>query len=332
MAKNPIYGIGNALVDAEFHVSEEDLSYLGIEKGVMTLIDASRHQQLTALLSPKLKARACGGSAANTIITCAQLGHEGFYSCRVTNDDNGQFYIQDMQANGVSTNVTLQGEPEGQTGQCVVMVTDDAERTMNTYLGVTADFSAGDICYETLKDSDYLYVEGYLVSSKTGFAAAIDAIQFAKQHGIKTAFSFSDPNMVQFCLQQMQEIIELGVDVLFCNHAEAQMFTNMDSNHQAIEALQHKASMVVLTQGRDGVLVASTEGVQHVAGVEVEALDSNGAGDTFAGAFLTGLLDGYTIDQAARLANFCAAQVVTQYGPRLSGERLQRAQQFKASL
>jgi sugar/nucleoside kinase (ribokinase family) len=194
-----IYGIGAALVDTEIEVNDADLQTYGIEKGVMTLVDEARQTELIGHLSEHLTAskRASGGSAANTIIGASYFGAKTFYSCKVANDDNGEFYFKDMLDAGVST-YGSHTDHDGITGKCLVMITPDAERTMNTFLGISETVSTDEINIEALQKSEYAYIEGYLVTSETGRAAAIELRKQAEKHGVKTAFTLSDPAMVQF--------------------------------------------------------------------------------------------------------------------------------------
>ena len=150
--KYHVYGIGNALVDMEFEVSDKFLDEAGVEKGLMTLVDKKRHVELLNTLDGYQHKRTCGGSAANTVIAVAQLGGNSFYSCKVANDETGDFYFEDLQAQGVRTNLADERE-EGITGKCMVFVTPDADRTMNTYLGITANLSEEEIREEELKNS-----------------------------------------------------------------------------------------------------------------------------------------------------------------------------------
>ena len=195
--KYHVYGIGNALVDKEFEVSDEFLLQQQIEKRMMTLIDEEQHLQLLERLKQEfgLKKRAGGGSAANTMVAISQFGGRTFYACKVGDDEQGRFYMHDLHAAGVQTRLD-QVKKEGMTGKCMVMVTPDAERTMNTFLGITSDFSVNELHFEDLKESQYLYIEGYLVTSEMSRAAVVKAREKAAEYGVKTAMTFSDPSMV----------------------------------------------------------------------------------------------------------------------------------------
>lgn len=320
--KYQVYGIGNALVDAEFEVSDKFLTDHNIEKGLMTLIDATQEESLVTNLISEfgLKKRAGGGSAANTIVSISQLGGDTFYACKVANDESGDFYMKDLAAAGVATNLD-QMKDEGVTGKCLVMVTEDAERTMNTFLGITSDFSISDLYEEELIQSEYIYIEGYLVTSDVSRHAAIHARKVAKENNVKTAFTFSDPAMVTYFKDGVSEIIGDGVDVLFSNEEEALTYTGKDTIEEAIVELSKITNKLVLTHGSKGAKVINSENTVTIDPVKVEAIDTNGAGDMFAGAFMYGLLNGMTDEQAGNLASESAANIVTVYGARLDKQR-----------
>lgn len=314
-----ICGIGNALVDTEIEVNDTDLETLGIEKGVMTLIDDERFTTLLRHFKHKAHKQACGGSAANTIITAQQFGAQTFYTCRVASDETGLFYARDLLKNGVTSNLDDTNLPEGDTGMCLVMITPDAERTMSTFLGITATLSPDDLDKTAISNSEYIYLEGYLAGSETGLDAAIEAKKTALETNTKVALSFSDPNMIQFCRAGIERMLEpQGVDILFCNQAEAQMYTGENQPEKAAEALKSRATISVITLGKDGALITTLENQIKVTSPSVNAVDTNGAGDTFAGAFLASLSQGLSLEDAGTLGCKAAAQVVTKFGPRLT--------------
>ena len=321
MAKYHIYGLGAALVDTEIEVSDGDLAALQVEKGVMTLVDEPRQHELVRHLEGHLvhSRRASGGSACNSIIAASYFGARTYYSCKVADDDNGSFFMGDLKNAGVDADFDGARE-SGITGKCLVMITPDAERSMNTFLGISGSLSVAELDEQALADSDYLYLEGYLVSSETGRAAAIRARQCAEANGVKTAFSLSDPAMVEFFREGLQQMIGEGVDLLFCNEAEAMSWSGSDSLEQAIEALQQVARCVVVTLGSKGALIAEGEQRIEIAPTPVTAVDTNGAGDMFAGAFLYGVTAGHSLAQAGALASAAAARVVSSFGPRLEPE------------
>ena len=316
--KYQVYGIGNALVDAEFEVSEAFLTENNIEKGLMTLIDENQQESLVTNLNTKfgLKKRAGGGSAANTIVAISQLGGDTFYACKVADDESGDFYMKDLAAAGVETKLD-QVKENGVTGKCIVMVTDDAERTMNTFLGITSDFSESDLHLDELIKSEYIYIEGYLVTSDVSRNAAIHARQIAKDNNVKTAFTFSDPAMVTYFKDGVTEIIGGGVDVLFSNEEEALTYTAKENLEEAIAELLKVTNKLIITLGSDGARVVTSESDIKIEPVKVKAVDTNGAGDMFAGAFMYGLTNSMNDQQAGNLASESAANIVTVFGARL---------------
>ncbi len=312
-----IYGIGNALVDIESKSSFELLQSLNIEKGIMTLVDNETLQTYKKEHAPYIQEKACGGSAANTIITAAHLGANCAYSCKVTNDTDGQFYLNDLEKNNVRcTNRTT--EHSLPTGNCLVMVTDDADRTMTTFLGSSQEFGPEDLDESQLKSSQIVYIEGYLVSSETGKQAAINAHNLANKHGVKTAFTCSDPAMVEFFRSGILEIIGDHVDYLFCNEAEAFSLSETTIVDEALAYLKNKATTVIITQGKRGALISNSEETIKLNGIHVDAIDTNGAGDCFAGSFLAAITQGKSIKEAGQLAIQLSAKLVTQFGPRLN--------------
>ncbi|SMF02275.1 Sugar or nucleoside kinase, ribokinase family [Alteromonadaceae bacterium Bs31] len=324
MSVYDIYGIGAALVDTEIEVTDLDLQDLGIEKGVMTLVDEHRQHQLIDALSSHLvtSSRASGGSAANSIIAASYFGARNFYSCRVANDDNGSFYLSDLSEAGVDYHVS-NGSSDGITGKCLVMITPDAERTMNTFLGTSEFISKTDIDEEALRNSRYAYIEGYLVTSETGQPAAVKLRELAELHNIKTALSLSDPAIVNFFHDGLTEMVGDGVDIIFCNEAEAISFTKTDSLKAAAEALKKHAKTYAITRGSDGALLFDGKQFIDISAHPTKAIDTNGAGDMFAGAFLFGISRGMSYADAGALASKSAAKVVSQFGPRLDPEQHQ---------
>lgn len=321
--KYNIYGMGNALVDIVTEVDDAFFTANQIEKGVMTLVDEERQAALVAAIDMAAAFKQCGGSAANTVIGAAQLGASVYYSCKVADDDLGHFYQADLTANGADTNLSPDSLPAGITGKCLVMTTPDAERTMNTFLGVTATYSSEQIVESALADSDYLYIEGYLVTSDNGREAMKTAKALAEKHGAKTALTFSDPAMVKYFGDGLREVVGQGVDLLFCNEEEAMLYTGTDSVPTAVEALKSVAQQFAVTLGPKGALVWDGSEAIEIDPVPTQAIDTNGAGDLFAGAFLYGITNGLSHAAAGDLASRASSAVVSKSGPRLAAAEAQ---------
>ena len=231
-----VYGVGHALVDIQYKVEVETLNQLGIEKGVMTLIDAQRQQTLFAQLERDPIASASGGSAANTMIGVAQFGGNPFYACLTGRDKWGDFFYQsDLEKAGVATDPAHRSD--GTTGQCVVFITPDADRTLNTFLGVGSAVSVAQLDDEKIAASQYVYLEGYLLSSDNGFETCLQAQAMARSAGTSVALTLSDPFMVATFKERFVQLVENGVDVLFCNEDEANTFTDSSDSTQAIQRL-----------------------------------------------------------------------------------------------
>lgn len=317
MKRIDVYAIGNALVDYEFEVSVAELERLGISKSVMTLIEESRHDELVGELQGEKHKRACGGSAANSLIGLSQLGGKAFLSCKVASDEAGDFYAADLKQNNIETNLSTLGRDEGKTGKCLVMVTPDADRTMNTFLGITADVGIAELNEPSLLDSKYLYIEGYLASSPSAREAVRVAKKKVAKAGGKVAVSLSDPNMVKFFNDGLKEFVDGGVDMLFCNEAEARAFTGAKDAFGAVEALKDISCSFAITRGANGAVVFDGSQLFEVPCEPVKVVDTLGAGDMFAGAFLYALTHGWNYRSAAELGNYAAGMVVSAFGPRL---------------
>lgn len=319
MKQYNVYGLGNALVDMEFEVEDGFLHLMEIDKGVMTLVDEDEQHRLMTHLDAFEGNRASGGSAANTLIAVSAMGGSAYYACKVADDDLGHFYLHDLKEAGVDTNINGT-HAEGITGKCLVMVTPDAERTMHTYLGISSELSVHEIKDEHIRDSEYLYMEGYLVTSPSAKAANIHARRIAEANGVKTALTFSDPAIVQHFHKELTETIGDGIDLLFCNEAEALAFTAKGTIDEAIEVIKTFAGNFAITMGSKGALIYDGAHTHAISPYPIKAVDSNGAGDMFAGAYLYGVTHGFSVPDAGRLASLASSHVVQQFGPRLPVE------------
>jgi sugar/nucleoside kinase (ribokinase family) len=317
MATYNIYGIGAALVDTEVEVSDAFLASAQIDKGVMTLVDEPRQAELLEALASENThmLRKCGGSVCNSVVAASSLGAKIFFSGKVADDSDGELYIGDLNDAGVAFHSA--GQESGITGKCLVMVTDDAERTMNTFLGASEALSEREIDQTALVDSEWFYVEGYLVTDEARTLATKIAVETAKANNVNVAVSLSDPFVVAVFGDALRQVIGGGVDLIFCNKDEAMAFTGTDTLEAAAEALKRYTKTFAITDGANGAITFDGHTMNQSKGVEANAIDTNGAGDMFAGAFLYAITSGKSYAWAAGLANDCAARVVAQFGPRL---------------
>jgi sugar/nucleoside kinase (ribokinase family) len=318
MKKYLAYGIGAALVDTEIRVDDGELALMGVEKGLMTLVDERRQSELLTHLEGHLvkASHASGGSAGNSMIAAARFGGRTFMSCKVAADADGDIYIADLEAAGVDH--CLHGaRAAGSTGKCLVLITPDAERSMNTFLGISETLSTEQLDAAAIAASEYLYIEGYLVTSPTGRAAAVRARELAEAAGVKTALSFSDPGMVAHFRDGLQQIVGERLDLVFCNEAEALGWGGTDDLALAVERLKRSARRFVVTRGAAGALAFDGRELVEIPPHRVQAVDTNGAGDMFAGAFLYAISRGEDYPAAGRFASLAAGAIVASYGPRL---------------
>ncbi len=322
--KYDVYAIGNAIVDIVTEVEYDFFEKNEVEKGVMTLVDEKRQQHLMKAIEMDKSKITGGGSAGNTVTAVSQFGGSSFYSCLVAKDELGKFFLEDLQNNGVETNLVYDQLPIDHSGRCLVMTSPDAERTMNTFLGVNSFFSPEHLDESAIKNSTYVYMEGYLVASPKGLEAMKETKRLAEHHKVSTALTFSDPSMVKYFSKQMEEIVGASVDLLFCNEEEAMIFTGTDDILQAREKLKDVAKRFVMTLGKNGALVFDGDTFIQIEPYQVLAVDSNGAGDMFAGAFMYAITHGHSFAEAGKLASLASSKVVGQWGPRLQTAIIQK--------
>lgn len=326
-----VYALGNALVDIEYHLVPQKLKSMGINKGIMTLIDEFQHNHLVNYLGDSHEKMACGGSAANSLIALAQMGGQSFFSCRVANDFTGQFFIKDLQESGVQTNAHFKMDDSSVSGKCLVFVTPDADRTMNTFLGASSDLDHTVVSEQAIKSSEWVYLEGYLVTGDQSRDAVLLAKEYAQKHQVKTALTLSDPTMMKFFRDGMMQMIGTGVDLLFSNEEEAFELSGSEDLDFTIEVMKKHARTFAITRGKNGAVVFDGEQLHHIEPYAVDAVDTLGAGDMFAGAFLYGLTHAMDYRDAGQLASLASSKIVTQFGPRLqTRQTLELLQAFNA--
>jgi sugar/nucleoside kinase (ribokinase family) len=323
MAKYDVYGLGNALLDIECEVEPAVLENLGIEKGVMTLLDEDSQNKIIAHLDGCATKRTGGGSACNTIIAVSQFGGKAFYSCKVADDEPGQHYLSDLLKCGVDTNLQQHPAEPGITGKCLVFVTPDADRTMNTFLGISASFSAAELVPEAIAASAYTYIEGYLVTGEASREAAIKAREIATAAGQKVALTLSDLNMAKFFKSGLLDMIGPGVNFLFANESEALEMADTQDINAAIDYLKTLSQGFAITRGPKGSLIFDGETLIEIEPFPVKAIDTVGAGDMYAGGVLYGITHGLGWAKAGRLGSLASARLVTTLGARMETQAVQ---------
>lgn len=320
--KYDVYGIGNAIVDIITEVDHDFFTANEVEKGVMTLVDEKRQEHLMKAIDMKRSKMSGGGSAGNTVVAINQFGGKTFYSCLVAKDVLGKFFLEDLKRNGVDTNLTHDQCPQGHSGRCLVMTSPDAERSLNTFLGVSSFLSPEQLDEGAIKNSTYVYLEGYLVASPKGLEALKEAKKIAERNKVSVALTFSDPSMVKYFSKQMEEVVGASVDLLFCNEEEAMIYTGTDSVVEAREKLKEVAKRFAITLGSNGALIYDGDTFIQIEPYKVKAVDTNGAGDMFSGAFMYAITHGHSYAEAGKLASLASSRVVSQFGPRLQPDQM----------
>ena len=310
-----VYGVGNSLVDIQARIDDSVLETLQFPKGIMTLVDEATQSRVLETIRGAKITRCAGGSAANTIAGLADFGGKGAYAGKTGVDELGEFWLKDMRNLGVTNEVP---PAAGQTGACVVLISDDAQRTMLTHLGVSATLGPNDISEAEIRKAKYVYIEGYLFAGDSTKVAAMKAIELAKKNHVKVAFTVSDPFLINMHRELFWSLIEESVDLLFCNLEEARSLTGLVDPVDCAQKIHHHAADVALTLGADGSLLMSGGHAIPIEGVTTKALDTTGAGDMYAAGILYGITNGLTWKQAGHLASHAAARVVAQLGARLA--------------
>ncbi len=297
--------------------TDEDLIALDLIKGTMALVDHDRSQAIYDTMGPSTEAS--GGSAANTVAGVAALGGRAAFLGRVADDTLGMAFTHDIRSIGVAFDPVPTTAVPGKavTGHCLVLVTEDAERTMATHLGVASDFASSDLHGGHLSSAQVLYLEGYLWEQPQAKAAIREAIDLAHRHDSAVALSVSDPFCVEHHRREFLDLLTGELDMLFANEDEVKMLFDVSEFDAAVDAVAETGVLAVLTRGAAGSVVVTASGPVVVQAAPVEqVVDTTGAGDLFAAGFLYGITNGLSPEESARLGGVCAAEVISHVGAR----------------
>lgn len=310
-----VVGIGNAMVDILTRAEDGFLVDAGIEKGIMQLIDMDRAVDLYAKIGPAREVS--GGSAANTIAGIAHLGGKTAYVGKVKDDQLGAIFAHDLRAQGaVYQTVLAPKSAEHETGRCIVIVTPDGERSMNTYLGVTEFLTPADIDPAMMSDADWIYLEGYRFDGPESHAAFAKAIEACKSSGGRVSITLSDPFCVARHRDAFRTMIRDHVDLLFCNRAEMLSMYQTEDFDAALAQAAQEVAIVACTDSENGAHILSDGQRWHAPAVPTSIVDATGAGDLFAGAFLWGLTQGASLENCGRMGCVAASEVISHIGAR----------------
>lgn len=315
-ARFDVLAIGNAIVDVIARASDELIESEALLKGGMRLIDAEEADRLYGLMGPAIEMS--GGSAANTLAGMAALGRKTAFIGQVAQDQLGEVFTHDLRALGVAyeTPALAEGAP---TARCLILVTPDGQRTMNTFLGASHLLEQAMIKEEWIQDSEILYLEGYLWDPELSRAAMRRAIDVAREAGRKVAFTLSDAFIIDRHGEDLRDLIRAGLfDILFANEVEICALAETQDFDAAVAAVAAQVPLLVVTRGAQGAC-AVVNGSEYVT-VEAEAIDevvdTTGAGDLFAAGFLSGQAEGRSVAECLKIGAVCAREIIAQVGPR----------------
>ena len=324
--KNDISAIGNALVDTVFKVEHSLISELGLEIDQMTLSSAEEHAPIIDRLiaSGADTVSDCGGSATNSLVAAASFGAKCFHTCKVSDDQDGVRYLESLKEAGVGHKGNMAPSSTIPTGKCLILVTPDAKRTMTTALNVSSLMDDNDLDLSQIANSKIFYIEGYMVTSEENYKVTLQALNHLQNFpDVKIAFSLSDPGIVMGFKDKFHEMESFGLDYIFGNDDEAMAFVDAENIDEAFTKLQEKPYTSIITTGEKGSSVITSDEIIHTPKVNIEPVDTNGAGDMFAGSFLYALLQNHDLRSCAEFANYGASKVVETFGPRLTREGYQ---------
>jgi sugar/nucleoside kinase (ribokinase family) len=309
-----VVGIGNAIVDVIAHAEEDFLAREALVKGTMTLIDAQRADALYKLMGPAIEAS--GGSASNTMAGIASLGGNGAYIGKVRDDFLGQVFRHDITAIGVGFETPPATIGPG-TARCLILVTPDGQRTMNTYLGACVDLGPDDIDPEIVAVAGITYLEGYLFDPPQAQNAFRKAAAVAHAAGRRVALSLSDPFCVERHRVAFRDLVDGHIDILFANEAEICSLYETEDFAAAAAAVRGHVAIAILTRSAAGSVILASGAEYRVAAAPVErVVDTTGAGDLYASGFLYGLTRGLPLPICGKIGSLCAAEIISHVGAR----------------
>jgi len=306
--------IGNAIVDVLAKIEDDFLLQENLVKNSMNLIDEERAEDLYSKMGTAVEIS--GGSAGNTAAGVASLGGRSNYIGKVRNDQLGAIFAHDIQAIGVNFE-TAKSEEGAATARSFILVTPDAHRTMNTYLGACVELGPEDIDPAMIAGSEVTYMEGYLWDPEGGKAAFRKAAQISHEASKRVSLTLSDSFCVGRYRDEFIDFIEGGVDILFANEDEIKSLYQTDNLAEAIAAVREKVEIACVTRSKEGSVIIQGEATLDIeADTSIEVVDTTGAGDLYASGFLFGFTNGYSLADSGRIASLAAAEIISHIGAR----------------
>ncbi len=315
-----IYGVGNPLIDIIVPVTDEDLSYLGIHKGTMHLIDEAKRMELIEFIGEKETTYSSGGSCPNTIITLSALGIPSALGGMIGSDKYGPIYRKTLTESNALDELRVSSSP---TGSSIILITPDSERTMNTYLGANRLFGPEDLAVETLKKAAFFHFTGYMWDTEPQKRAIHKGLEIAKASGVKISFDIADPFAVSRNREAFISIIKDYADIVFANKEEARILFN---NYDAYECAKSMGKICALSIVKNGKLGSFVNDHRKIVSIPVQGgdpVDTTGAGDNYAAGFLYGMSSGESIEESGNMASYLAGEIIDQVGAQFSNEKIQ---------
>jgi len=310
-----IYGIGNPLIDIIINAKDKDLNNLGLDKGVMHLVEEKRQKEILSYFSELIPIYHPGGSAPNTLLACSAFGINSLITGKIGKDKFGAIYIKQAKRFGVIP-VLVQGD--GPTGSSIIIVTPDGERTMNTHLGMCQRFSKDDLDIQKLSRSRFLYFTGYMWDTDSQKTAIKTAINFAKENKIKIIFDLADPFVVKRNKEEFLQIIEKDIDIVFANKSELEILFNTEDYNISSSMLGKIVNIAGVKLGKKGSIVIENNTQTLLPPRPIIAKDSTGAGDMYAAGFISSLCKGSDPIEAGKIGGFVAEEIIQQTGAQLN--------------
>ena len=312
--KVDLIGLGNAIVDIIVNIEDEFLEINNLKKGTMNLINSDESKKL--LENCKVIKHISGGSSANTVVCLSELGNKVQFIGRVKNDQFGDFFSSDIKKSNTIFNTPPTNEGAS-TAHSIILITPDAQRTMCTYLGASVEFEQKDVDFSVLKESKYLYLEGYLWDSELAKNAFLKAAQIAKESNTKIILSLSDSFCVDRHRKSFLKLIDQYVDIVFCNESEVLSLFKKDKLANCQGDLSSLCELGVVTLGSSGSLIINKKDIEVIMSINKgKVVDTTGAGDIYAGGFIHGLINNYSLKKCGELGSICAGHIITQLGSR----------------
>lgn len=315
-----VYSIGNPLIDYLCYVTEEDLKKLGLNKGTMLLIDADKRAEIIEYTRNRKISYSCGGSAPNTMITLRMLGTNTIIAGGLGNDEHGRMYKEKLEKIGVIDQTALK---DAVTGTSIILLTDDKERTMNTFLGANRLYSEEDVLEDSIDKADLFYFTGYMWDTISQQKATKKVLDLCREKGKKIAFDLADPFAVGRYRETFLNLVSEYCDIVFANSEEARFLLDNYDAYECCRSLGKLCSLAIIKNGKKGSFISDNGKIYEIPlyGTS-KPVDTTGAGDTYAAGFLYGFLNGYDTETSGRIASYLAGEIISQIGAQFTSDKI----------